>query len=144
VQCFGMKDNKFQMPMFRKHHAHFELPKVKVATIKLLHEFQGLHLKWRHFEHKSCNKRYQTWKLKSSTTRRSLFQTLSPWNLILSRNLKNKFCTLEKLTTLWRNLFHTCHSLGKTITFFATLQIKSLPSKGFSLSMLYKQILSKT
>jgi hypothetical protein len=31
--------------MFGKHHAHFELPKVKVATIKLLHDFQGLHLK---------------------------------------------------------------------------------------------------
>jgi hypothetical protein len=42
--------------MFRKHHAHFEPPKVKVATIKLLHDFQGLHLKRRHFEHKCYNK----------------------------------------------------------------------------------------
>jgi hypothetical protein len=32
-------------PMFKKHYAHFELPKVKVATIKLLHDFQGFHLK---------------------------------------------------------------------------------------------------
>jgi hypothetical protein len=29
---------------------------VKVATIKLLHDFQGLHLKRRHFEHKCYNK----------------------------------------------------------------------------------------
>jgi len=29
---------------------------VKVATIKLLHDFQGLHLKKRHFEHKCYNK----------------------------------------------------------------------------------------
>ncbi len=42
--------------MFRKHHAHFELPKVKVAAIKLLHDFQGLHLKRRLFEHKCYNK----------------------------------------------------------------------------------------
>jgi len=58
---------------------------------------------------------------------------------ILSKKLKNKFSTFEKLTTLQRNLFHTSHSLGKTSTFFATLQTKSLSSKGFSLSMLYKQ-----
>jgi len=42
--------------MFRNHHAHFELPKVKVATIKLLHDFQGPHLKRKHFEHKCYNK----------------------------------------------------------------------------------------
>jgi len=30
--------------MLRKHHAHLELPKVKVATIKLFHDFQKLHL----------------------------------------------------------------------------------------------------
>ncbi len=60
------------------------------------------------------------------------------------------FFTLEKLTTLWRNLFHNSHSLENvtislyattwkwTPTFFASLQTKSLPSKGFSLSMLYK------
>jgi hypothetical protein len=42
--------------MFRIHHAHFELLKVKVANIKLLHDFQGLHLKRRHFEHKCYNK----------------------------------------------------------------------------------------
>jgi hypothetical protein len=42
--------------MFRKHHAHFELPKVKVALIKIFHDFQGFHLKRRHFEHKCYNK----------------------------------------------------------------------------------------
>jgi chromatin segregation and condensation protein Rec8/ScpA/Scc1 (kleisin family) len=42
--------------MFRKHHVHFELPKVKVVTIKLFHDFQGLHLERRHFEHKCHNK----------------------------------------------------------------------------------------
>jgi len=47
--------------MFRKHHVHFELPKVKVGTIKLLHDFQGLHLKRRHFEHEN----YNTLKLES-------------------------------------------------------------------------------
>jgi hypothetical protein len=52
----GILINKFPKPMFRKHHVHFELPKVKVATIKLLQDFQGLHLKRRHFEHKSYNK----------------------------------------------------------------------------------------
>jgi hypothetical protein len=41
--------------VWKKHHAHFELLKMKVATIKLLHDFQGLHLK-RHFEHKCYNK----------------------------------------------------------------------------------------
>jgi hypothetical protein len=42
--------------MFRKHHAQFELPKVKVATIKFFHDFQGFHLKRKHFEHKCYNK----------------------------------------------------------------------------------------
>jgi len=42
--------------MFRKHHAHFKLPKVNVGTIKLFHDFQGFHLKRRHFEHKCYNK----------------------------------------------------------------------------------------
>jgi hypothetical protein len=153
---------------------------VKVTAIKLLHDFQGLHLKRRHFEHKSYNKHSQTWKLMFSTTWRTLFQTLSPWNLILSKTsfshlknlqhfeqifftppthlerlllslqpcklkafsqmdspflcctskhfqkLKDKFSTLEKLTTLWTNLFHTSHSLGKTITLFTTLQTQKL------------------
>jgi hypothetical protein len=31
----GTPINKFPKPMFGKHHAHFELPKVKVGTIKL-------------------------------------------------------------------------------------------------------------
>jgi hypothetical protein len=120
VQCFGMKYL------------------VKVGTIKLLHDFQGLHLKRRYFEHKSYNKHSQTWMLMFFTTKRTFFQTLSPWNLILSKNFKNKFPTLEKFTTLWRNVFHTSHSLGKTITLFATLQTQSLCSKGLSFSMLYK------
>jgi hypothetical protein len=42
--------------MFKKHHECFELPKVKVATIKLLHDFQGFHFKRRHFEHRCYNK----------------------------------------------------------------------------------------
>jgi len=45
-----------QKPMFGKHHVHFELPKVKVATIKLVRDFQGLHLKRKHFEHECYNK----------------------------------------------------------------------------------------
>jgi hypothetical protein len=36
--------NKFLKPMFGKHHAHLELPKVKVATVKLFHDLQRLHL----------------------------------------------------------------------------------------------------
>ncbi len=82
-------------------------------------------------------------KLKFSTIQRTFFHTL-----LTFKNLKKEFSTLEKLTTLWRNLFHTSHSLGNVTialyattwkcTLFATLQIKSLPSKGFSLSMLYK------
>ncbi len=66
-------------------------------------------------------------------------QNIFALKLNIFKNLKNKFFTLEKLTTLWRNLFNTSHSLGKTLTLFATLQTKSLASKGFSLSMLYKQ-----
>jgi hypothetical protein len=50
--------------MFRKHHAHFELSKVKIVTIKLLHDFQGLHLKRRHFEHK-CSKKHSLKRLKA-------------------------------------------------------------------------------
>jgi len=52
----GTPIDKFPKPMFRKHHAHFELLKVKVATIKLFHDSQGLHLKRRHFERKCYNK----------------------------------------------------------------------------------------
>jgi hypothetical protein len=52
----GTPINKFPKPMFGKHHAHFELPKVKVAPIKLLHDFQGPHMKRRHFEQKCYNK----------------------------------------------------------------------------------------
>ncbi len=37
--------------------------------------------------------------LKLSMNRRTFFHTLSPWNLILSKNLKNKFFSLEKFTT---------------------------------------------
>jgi hypothetical protein len=36
--------NKLSKPMLGKNHAHFELPKVKVAIIKLFHDFQKLHL----------------------------------------------------------------------------------------------------
>jgi hypothetical protein len=39
------------------------------------------------------------------------------------KNLKNKFFTLEKLRTLWKNLFHTSHSLRNgLLVLFATLQ----------------------
>ncbi len=60
----GTPINKFPKPMFRKHHAHFELPKAKVVTIKLLYDFQGLHLKRKHFEHK-CYKKQSSQKIKS-------------------------------------------------------------------------------
>jgi D-alanyl-D-alanine dipeptidase len=40
--------------VLRKHHAHLELPKVKVATIKLFHGFQRLHLEWWHFVEHKC------------------------------------------------------------------------------------------
>jgi hypothetical protein len=43
------------------------------------------------------------------------------------QKLKNKFSTLEKLTTLWRNLFHTSHSLGKTITLLQPCNLKAFP-----------------
>jgi hypothetical protein len=36
----------------------------------------------------------------------------------LKKNLKNKFFTFEKFTTLWRNLFHTSHSLRNGLLFF--------------------------
>jgi hypothetical protein len=72
----GAPIKKFPKPMFRKHHAHFELPKVKVATIELLHDFQGLHLKRRHFEHKSYNKHY----LKRLKTLEEIFDTFDVFN----------------------------------------------------------------
>ncbi len=46
--------NKLPKPMFGKHHAHLELPKVKVATIKLFHDFQRLHLEGWHFVEHKC------------------------------------------------------------------------------------------
>ncbi len=162
---------------------------MKVATIKLLHDFQGLHLKKRHFEHKCYNKHsfqkiksfgrnlshlsltwcfqqlenlcsthfleFQSWnfqqleelssthffkisKLKSSTTRRTLFQTLSPWNLILSKFWKQVFHTWKTYNTLKKLLSHLPLACKWIPTLFATLQTKNLPPKGFSLSMLYK------
>jgi hypothetical protein len=50
--------------MLRKHHVEFELAKVKVAAIKLLHDFQGLNLKRRHFEHK-CYEKHSLKRLKA-------------------------------------------------------------------------------
>jgi len=71
--------------MFRKHYAHFELPKVKVATIKLLHDFQGLHLKRRHFEYKSYNKH----SLKRLKALEEIF--LTPLKFDAFNNLKTSF-----------------------------------------------------
>ncbi len=146
----GAPINKFPKPMFWKHHAHFELPKVKVSTIKLLHDFQRLHLKIRHFEHKSYKKHYlkrsknfgrnlwhlwcfkqledlsithlkhsmngrtlshtlsQTSKLKFSTTQRTLFPKhfhLEIWCF------QKTWRTLEKLTSLWKNLFRVRNTI---------------------------------
>jgi len=63
----GTPINKFLKPMFRKHHVHFEFPKVKVITIKVLHDFQGPHLKKRHFEHK-CHNKHSLKRLKAIAT----------------------------------------------------------------------------
>ncbi len=46
--------NKLPKPMFGKHHAHLELPKVKVATMKLFHDFEKLHLEGWHFVEHKC------------------------------------------------------------------------------------------
>ncbi len=87
----------------------------------------------------------QTWRLKFSITQRILFQTKTLKLDNFKKLGEQIFPHLKKLTTLWRNFFHTSHSLEKfynllvwTTTFFATLQTQSLSSKGFSLSMLYK------
>jgi hypothetical protein len=61
---------------------------------------------------------------------------------MLSKNLKTSFRHLKNLQH-FEEISSTPHSLGKTITLYATLQTKSLPSKGFSFSMLSKLILSK-
>jgi len=183
----GTPINKFPKPKFRKYDAHFELPKVKVGTIKLLHDFQGLHSKRRHFEHKNYNKhslKLESWSFEQLEELSSKDFHLETWyfqktyktsfphlknlqhfeeisftlpthleRLLLSlqpcklkafpqkdspflcctskyfQKLKNKFSTFEKLTTLWRNLFHTSYSLRKIITLFATFKLKAFPRK---------------
>jgi len=48
------------------------------------------------------------------------------------KNLKNKFFTLERLTTLWRNLFHTSHSLRNgLLLFLQPWKLKAFPQKDF-------------
>jgi hypothetical protein len=56
---------------------------MKVTTIQLLHDFQGFHLKRRH--------------LILLMNRKTLFQTLSPWNLILSKTWRISFSCLKNL-----------------------------------------------
>jgi hypothetical protein len=77
-------------------------------------------------------------KLKFSTTRRTLFQTLSPWNLILFKTWKQVFHTWKTYNTLKKSLPHLPLTCKWILILFVTLQTKKLPSKGFSLSMLYK------
>jgi hypothetical protein len=105
--------------MFGKHHAHFELPKVKIAAIKLLHDFQGLHLKRRHFEQKCYNKH----SLKRLKALEEIFdpsrklekkKLLSLANLLLHKleishfqQLKDLSSTHLKLSMNQRTLFHT-------------------------------------
>ncbi len=120
--------NKFPKPMFGKHHAHFELPKVKVAAIKLLHDFQRLHLKRRHFEHKCYNKHSQTWKLKFSTTKRTLFQRLSLWNLIVS---KTSFSHLKNLQHLEEISSTPPTHLERLLLSLQPCKLKASPQKDF-------------
>jgi hypothetical protein len=68
--------------------------------------------------------------LKLSMNRRTFFHTISPWNLILSKNSKNKFFTFENFTTLWKNLFHTSHSLRNgLLLFLQPWKLKAFPQK---------------
>jgi hypothetical protein len=74
----------FQNPCL-KNIMRIEFPKVKVAIIKLLHDFQGLHLKRRHFEHKSYNKH----SFKRLKALEEFF--LTPLKLDVFNNLKTSF-----------------------------------------------------
>ncbi len=48
--------------------------------------------------------------------------------LDIFKNLKNKFFTLEKLTKLWKNLFHTSHSLRSgLLLFLQPCKLKAFP-----------------
>jgi hypothetical protein len=102
----GTPINKFPKPMFRKHHAHFELPKVKVATIKLLHDFQGLNLKRRYFEHKSYNKHY----LKRSKTLEEIFDTFDVFNN--SKTSLSHTSNFQQIEELSPTHFHKLQSIS--------------------------------
>jgi hypothetical protein len=54
IENYYIPINKLPKPMLGKHHAHLEFPKVKVATIKLFHDFQRLHLEGWHFVEHKC------------------------------------------------------------------------------------------
>jgi hypothetical protein len=116
---------------------HFELPKVKVATIKLLHDFEGFHLKRGRFEHECYNKhslkrlkaleeifdhsrKFERKKkefyhlqilydtrLKVATMRKTLFDTLESSHF---QQLKELSSTHLKLSMNRRILFHTLSS----------------------------------
>jgi len=85
--------------MFKKHHAHFELPKAKVTTINLFHDFQGLHLRRRHFEHKSYNK-HSNLKVENFNNWKNSFPNTFTLKLDTFKKLKKQVSTLEKRTTL--------------------------------------------
>jgi hypothetical protein len=92
--------------MFGKHYAHFELPKVKVTAIKLFHDFQGLHLKRRHFEHKCYNK-HSLKKLKAFEEIFDPSRKLEKKKLL---SLAKSFITQARnftLSTTQRPFFHT-------------------------------------
>ncbi len=139
----GTPINKFPKPMFRKHHAHFKLPKVKVATIKFLHDFRGFHLKKRHFEHKCYKKLFsKNWKLwkKSLTTylylKRKTFNHLQVFYYI-SLRFHLKLAQWEKLSLTHLKL-HTFNNSKSFLPHILNFQwIEELSSTHFHLESWY-------
>jgi hypothetical protein len=128
--------------MLEKHHAHFKLPKVKVATIKLFHDFQRLHLKRCFFlntnvKHKhsmfSTQMKLQVGKLKIEIF--LIFKSF-PLNWYISQNtafnkethkhLKKILPIFVYLCTLRNKRFNFnkrfCSFMHKTSLFFASTQ----------------------
>jgi hypothetical protein len=89
------------------------------------------------------NSLWHTWNFTLSTTQKAFFHTPQTFNesknslphtftlkFDIFKKFKNKFFTLEKLTALRRNLFHTSHSFRNGLLFsLQPCKLKAFPQK---------------